>query len=397
MKNRNKTILYAEIGLIIFVWVVLMLTPVLFREDNDKPLWRSIVSQFEILIPLTVLFFINRFFLVPKILFRNKPVTFILSVMGVILILTLGSFVYHVYADKVPSNKTPAAAYNNRPPRNDDREDPGKRPPPKEEQEPDGMRPPPPDRPQPRERFGAAALKPDKRQPRPVPPYANVLILSILVVGFDTGLRSGLRWMEAENEKVRLEKENVSHQLALLKTQVSPHFFMNTLNNIHALVDSNTEEAKEAIIKLSRMMRYLLYETETEKTTLKKEVEFLESYINLMRLRFSEKVRIILNLPSVIPDAAIPPFLFTSFIENAFKHGVSYKNESFISIDLIPGNERLIFITTNSKADNIRMDEFSGIGIENSRKRLELLYGDRYHLDIIENEEVFTVNLSIPL
>ena len=135
----------------------------------------------------------------------------------------------------------------------------------------------------------------------------NFLIFSVLIVGFDTGLLSGLRWIGAENEKVRLEKENVATQLTLLRTQVSPHFFMNTLNNIHALVDSNTEEAKEAIIKLSKMMRYLLYETETEKTTLKKEVEFLESYINLMKLRFSEKVRITMNLPAVVPEASIPP------------------------------------------------------------------------------------------
>ena len=172
---------------------------------------------------------------------------------------------------------------------------------------------------------------------------------------------------------------------------------MNTLNNIHSLVDSNTEEAKEAIIKLSRMMRYLLYETETEKTTLKKEVEFLESYINLMKLRFNERVRISLNLPTVIPDISIPPFLFISFIENAFKHGVSYKNESFITIDLIPGKDRLLFVAKNSKTEKPRMDEFSGIGIENSRKRLDLLYGDKYHLDIIDSEELFTVNLSVPV
>jgi LytS/YehU family sensor histidine kinase len=216
-------------------------------------------------------------------------------------------------------------------------------------------------------------------------------------VGFDTGLRSGLRGITIENEKVRLEKENVASRLVLLRNQVSPHFLMNTLNNIHSLVDINTEEAKEAIIKLSKMMRYLLYETETEKTTLRKEVEFLESYINLMKLRFNEKVIIMLNLPSVIPEKKIPPFIFTSLIENAFKHGISYKDESFINIDLVIGKERLLLVIKNSKTEKYEDEEYSGIGIENTRKRLELLYGSNYILDIVDKKDLFTVTLSIPL
>ena len=116
-----------------------------------------------------------------------------------------------------------------------------------------------------------------------------------------------------------------------------------------------------------------------------------------MKLRFSEKVRIDLNLPGIIPEAAIPPFLFTSFIENAFKHGISYKNDSSITIDLIPGKERLLFTVKNTKTEKGPVNEFSGIGIENTRRRLDLLYGNTYHLDIIDSENLFTVNLSIPL
>ncbi|MEI6173629.1 MAG: histidine kinase [Bacteroidota bacterium] len=384
MNVRNKTILFTEIALVVFIWMVLLITPILFREDNNNPLWKSVANQLEILIPLSILFFINRFILVPRFLFKGKIKIYIFSLLGVILFLTLGSYFYDV--NKVNSPK-PRGEQADRPMRQakdsrPNRDSPERNPP--ERNQPD-RNPPTGDRPS------------KQRQPRPVPPFANFLIFSFLVVGFDTGLRSGLRWIGVENEKVRLEKENVSNQLALLKTQVSPHFFMNTLNNIHALVDTNTDEAKEAIIKLSKMMRYLLYETETEKTTLKKEVEFLESYINLMKLRFSAKVKIIFNLPGAIPDAAIPPFLFISFIENAFKHGISYKNESFIAIDLILGKDRLLFAVRNSRADNSQSKEFSGIGIENTRKRLDLLYGVEYHLEIIENEELFTVNLSIPL
>jgi hypothetical protein len=369
MNIRSRSIRYAELALIIFVWLVLLVTPVLFREDNDKPLLGSVLNQLEILIPLSILFLVNRFVLVPHLLFKGKPLFFILSVLGIIFVLTMSSYIYDEKIKQYP------------PPRRieSDEISPQQNPPPERDNE---QGKPPQSR---------------GRQLRPVPPFANILVLSVLIVGFDTGLLSGLRWIKAENEKVRLEKENVATQLTLLRTQVSPHFFMNTLNNIHALIDTNTSEAKESIIKLSKMMRYLLYETETEKTTLKKEVEFLESYIDLMKLRFSEKVRITLNLPATVPEASIPPFLFISFLENAFKHGISYKNDSFITIDLVPGNDRLLFIIKNSKADNNHSTEFSGIGIENTRKRLDLLFGKNYHLDIIDNEDLFTVNLSIPL
>jgi len=367
---HNKRLKYSEIILIIFVWLVLLFTPILFREDIYSPIRRSVLMQIQILVPLLVVFFINRFILVPRLLFMGKQVFFIVSVLGIIILFTAGSYIYDTKIKSVPPPEVPQVN--------------------------DQIKTPPYAFPGGVDAFGN--LRPSStRQPRPIPPFANFLILSVLVVGFDTGLRSGLRGINIENEKVRLEKENVASQLVLLRNQVSPHFLMNTLNNIHSLIDINTDEAKEAIIKLSKMMRYLLYETETEKTTLKKEIEFLESYIKLMKLRFNERVKITLNLPTVIPDKTIPPFIFTSLIENAFKHGISYKNESFINIDMVIGNERLILVVRNSKTDNIRNEEFSGIGIENTRKRLELLYGSNYHLDIIDNMDLFTVNLSVPL
>jgi len=381
MKIHNKRIVYTEIGLIAFVWMVLMLTPILFREDIYSPVNRSVIIQLEILLPLLVVFLINRFILVPKLLFKGKQTLFIVSVLGVICLLTFGSFVYDRTAKKsMPPDVLPSGNQLMQPPGPTGQQ----------------MMLPPYSLPGGIDQFGNLRPNPP-RQPRPIPPFANFLILSILVVGFDTGLRSGLRWLEVENEKVRLEKENVATQLVLLRNQVSPHFFMNTLNNIHALVDINTEEAKESIIKLSKMMRYLLYETETESTTLKREVEFLQSYIDLMKLRYNEKVTITLSLPTTIPEKTIPPFLFTSLIENAFKHGVSYREESFISIALTVEEERRMLMVKNSKADKTQPKDFSGIGLDNTRKRLALLYGNTYHLDIIDNDDLFTVNLSFPL
>ncbi len=367
---RSNKLKHTELALICFVWVVLFVTPVLFRED---PVRRSISNQLEILIPVLFIFLVNRFLLVPFLLFRGKQAKYIASVLGFIAVITFGSYLYDNHWDLF----SPPAGIEMNPPI-----PPADSPPDSQSRDAVLQHPPTPAQ---------------KRQPRPVPPFANVLVMSVLIIGFDTGLRSGLRWMESENEKVRLEKENVATQLVMLQNQVSPHFFMNTLNNIHTLVDMNPDEAKEAILQLSRMMRYLLYETKTEKTSLKKEIEFLESYMDLMKLRFSEKVRISYHFQTSVPDSTLPPFLFTSFIENAFKHGISYKDQSFIDISMTTGDQRLLLVVRNSKTESSRENKTSGIGIDNSRKRLDLLYGTAYHLDIIDNPDQFTVNLSIPL
>ena len=366
----TKKIKYAEVLLIVFVWVVLFVTPILFREDIYSPLRRSVIIQIQIIIPLLLLFIINRFILVPFLLFKGKYILFIFLVLGLIILFTTGSYFYDTKIKTAPPPETP--------------------------QTENQIQAPPYAFPGGVDHFGN--LRPAQtRQPRPIPPFANFLILAILIVGFDTGLRSAIRVINVENEKVRLEKEGVATQLVLLRNQVSPHFLMNTLNNIHSLIDISSEEAKEAIIKLSKMMRYLLYETETEKTTLTREVEFLESYIDLMKLRFNERVRISLNLPDIIPDKTIPPFIFTSLIENAFKHGISYKENSFINIDLSISGGRLLLSIENSKSEKYHEKEFSGIGLENTRKRLALIYGSNFQLEIIDKNDIFIVNLSVPL
>ncbi|MEI6749503.1 MAG: histidine kinase [Bacteroidota bacterium] len=366
---NSRKIKYAEIALISLVWVVLIVVPVFFREDYHNSIWRTINNQLEILVPVSLLFLLNRFVFVPFFLFRGKLTIYIAILSGMMLLFSFGSYYYDTRMNLPGGNPQVSEAPSLRPPR------------PAADQDKKPEKPP----------------QSRKRQPRPVPPFANVLILSVLVVGFDTGMRSGLRWIEVENEKIQLEKDNVATQLVLLRNQISPHFFMNTLNNIHSLVDKNSDEAKEAIIKLSKMIRYLLYETESEKTTLKKEVEFLESYINLMKLRYSAKVKINFKLPVSIPEKTIPPFLFLSLIENAFKHGISYKDDSFIEIEFIIGENRLLMVVRNSKPIKTQTKEYSGIGIENTRKRLALLFGNNYNLDIIDNEDIFTVNLSIPI
>jgi LytS/YehU family sensor histidine kinase len=166
---------------------------------------------------------------------------------------------------------------------------------------------------------------------------------------------------------------------------------MNTLNNIHALVDIDTGKAKSTIVELSKLMRYVLYEASNKTILLLREVQFLENYVTLMSLRYPEKVSI------EVPEVQIPPLLFISFVENAFKHGVSYRKESFVHVvmQLEEGN-RLAFRCTNSTGTSSD-EQHHGIGLENIRKRLRLLFGNDYTLSITEEDDKFDVLLIIPL
>jgi hypothetical protein len=370
MASHKNVLKFTEFFLILFVWMVLIAAPILFFEGENYFEWSRVWKPMETIVPLFFIFLVNRFLLVPRLLFKKRRLLYVVSIAAMISVLTIGSYFYHV--NFVQGQSPLRREMDNR------RMQESQNPPP--DRHGFDRRPPP-----------------HETNKRPMPPFANLLIFSILMVGFDTGLKASFRWSEIEKEKAKLEKESVVNQLDMLRSQVSPHFFMNTLNNIHTLVDISSDKAKEALVKLSKMMRYLLYDTAHGSTTLKKEIEFIESYINLMKLRVSDKVDIVLNLPPNIPDKTIPPLLFTSYIENAFKHGISYQHKSFINIDLVLDNERLLFVIKNSNTTKSLQNKKSGIGIENARKRLDLLYADNYHLDIIDNNDMFTINLSIPL
>lgn len=229
--------------------------------------------------------------------------------------------------------------------------------------------------------------------------FVDNLLLSILVVGVGTAFKMVSQWLNEESMRKDLEKEQLKTELALLRHQVSPHFFMNTLNNIHALIDINAEDAKNTIIQLSVMMRYLLYDTAHGHTTLKKEIAFIESYIALMKLRFPEHVTITLEVPDELRDVIIPPMLFISFLENAFKHGVSYQAESFVLFKIEQQINKLNCVIRNSKFKIQENTEkaYSGIGLTNIKKSLELLFSDEYILDIHENENEYEVQLTIPI
>ena len=220
----------------------------------------------------------------------------------------------------------------------------------------------------------------------------------VLLMGMNLGVKLYFKSQEDTKLLTQIDKYNLELQLEYLKYQVNPHFFMNTLNNIHALVDIDPERAKTTIVELSKMMRYILYEGSNRLIPLPREVQFLSNYVQLMRLRYSDKVSIRMSAPSNLPDVMIPPLLLIMFVENAFKHGISYRTESFVYITVDVKDDRLKFVCRNSKQPlTLKEKKGGGMGLVNVRRRLDLLFHDTYTLKIEDRENEYDVSLDLPL
>lgn len=368
MKLRRAILKYSEPLIVFTMWLLVFAAPLLIFQSNNQVVWSDVSRVWMGVLPLLLLFLVNHFLLIPFLFFRNNKALYFIAALGLVLVFSFS--MYLMGQGNMDARPKPLP----------------------------GMQQPPPPQFENRHLPGHPLPQTQhRRNPIPFPPFVNTFIIAILVIGFDAGLRMIFRWSKLEQEKTLLEKENVQNQLAFLRTQISPHFFMNTLNNIHAQIDIDAEEAKESIIKLSKLMRHLLYESQGEKTALKKEIDFIKSYVNLMKLRFSDKIKIDVQLPASIPEKEIPPLLFTSVIENAFKHGISYSNASFINIKINIAEDKLQLEVANSKTAHNNAKDENGIGLENTRKRLELLYPKNYAFSINETVKDFTVKISIPL
>ena len=222
------------------------------------------------------------------------------------------------------------------------------------------------------------------------------VMMLLLMFGANLGMKYYYRSRNDHKKLLELEKQNLEQQLEYLRYQINPHFFMNTLNNIHALVDIDPEKAQATILELSKMMRFVLYEGDKNNVTLSREFDFLRTYIHLMELRYTDKVKISVDLPSEVPDKTLPPLMLISFVENAFKHGVSYRHDSFIEVSATLSSDQLHFTCRNSKADHPN-EEKGGVGLSNVKKRLDLLYDNRYTLDISDGASTYNVELTLPL
>jgi len=225
----------------------------------------------------------------------------------------------------------------------------------------------------------------------------NHILTSVLVSGFAMGLAVMEKLNQTEKKQKELEKEKLNSELAFLKNQISPHFFFNTLNNIYSLIGIDGPTAQESVLKLSKLMRYLLYESENGETMISKEIDFMNNYIDLMKLRLSSRVKLNIDFPKEFSDFSIPPLLFVPFIENAFKHGINSRDRSFINISMKIENDQISFCSENSMGKSSQTGDLqhSGIGLENVRKRLGLLFPENYELKIEQDETIFRVELSI--
>lgn len=224
------------------------------------------------------------------------------------------------------------------------------------------------------------------------------IIMAMIIYGVSTVIAMSKKMQNDQLIFQATEKEKINSELSFLKSQINPHFFFNTLHTIYALTDSNTGAAKDAIYTLSHMMRYVIYDTKNDLTTLENEVKFVEDYIKLMKLRLSGDVQIIFEKQSAMKNHEVAPMLMLPFIENAFKHGISSVRPSYVYIDIRQINDTVKIEIKNSTFEaREHLEESNGIGLANTKRRLDLLYPGKYALNVDNNETTreFTVTLTL--
>ena len=230
--------------------------------------------------------------------------------------------------------------------------------------------------------------------------YWNIL-LGVFMAGANSMIKLYYIALETDRRMAELEKQNIATQMEYLKYQINPHFLMNTLNNIHAMIEFDSEMARKSVMELSHMLRHILYDSSESYTTLDKEVIFLDSYIKLMRIRYINEVNITFTYPDLAACAKVklPPLLLIVLIENAFKHGISYKNRSFINISISIDNHELTCVVANSRHETEPQTTVrSGIGLNNIIKRMDILFGKEYSLVTDSSDSnVYIVELVIPI
>ena len=371
----------------LFFWLLVYTIPILMmyvrtRNHTDEMFdWGEIMHVWIIEAIFLFLFLVHNFFLAPLLVYKNKRKLYLSIVSVIVMAYAVFQFTVDPVGPRRRHHKFRTEIQNN-----GGNKQAGFRQADKQDAD---MRPPMPDD------------KDPHRGPRHRPfmvdqfDFISVIVF-VLMLGMNLGIKLLFKQEEDEKKLQQLRTENLNQQLAYLKYQINPHFFMNTLNNIHALVDIDPEKAKESIIELSKLMRYVLYDGNMQMASLQKESDFIDNYIELMRLRYSDRVDIRVERDKSLPDAMIAPLITITYVENAFKHGVSYNEESFIHIITHVKDGRFLFTCRNSKHKE-STEEHGGVGLENTRKRLNLIYGDDYSLNIDDGEKAYSVELDIPL
>lgn len=337
--------------------------------------WNHVVQAWAEILPFAILFSIHAFVLLPILLDKRHPRKYALWTTTLICAFFIYNYSQHRGKGPLPPTRpVRTVPYSH---------------------------PSPADFPRPllhKDRFDPKFDGPSNDFKIPAPVIIDTFI-AILLLGCNLAIKLMFKHYESIRRMDELEKAHIRQELAQLKAQISPHFFMNSLNNIHGMVEIDPQKAQEMILDLSGMMRYVLYESISAEIVLTKEIDFLHNYISLMRTRYTKnRVAIRSHFPKKeeTDSVCIPPLIFIIFIENAFKHGVDYRTDSFVNIDLSIRDSELIFRSVNSCRPCQRKDVFGGVGLTNIRKRLDILYGADYTLDIDGQEKSFHVTLIIP-
>ena len=344
--NHRENIIYA------IIWLIVMFLPVFTLQGARDFSSSKVYMEWIRLIPFLVVFLINNSLLVPQLLLKKRILVYFLSVSLLIAGIALVSPYLRILQSLVFKwlGQVPPAI--------------------------------------PRRLPGLSA---EYR-------LATNVLISFLVVGFNNAIKLLIQREKEEKIREQKDKMHLQTELSFLRNQISPHFFMNTLNNIHALIRFDADQAQKSVVQLSTLMRHLLNESKSGISTIEKEFEFIKSYVDLMRIRYSDKVRIDVSLNVSEKHRTIPSLLFVSLVENAFKHGVDSSVSCFVSIVGRVEDNTLIFEVKNSKLKQNRQPiKKAGVGLANLKKQLMLIYRNNYSLDISDGESEFDVILKVPL
>ncbi|HZV68110.1 MAG TPA: histidine kinase [Saprospiraceae bacterium] len=228
-----------------------------------------------------------------------------------------------------------------------------------------------------------------------------IFLLLFMIAGGSTVIKIISDWQRHQRDRKDLETQRMQSEIKFLKSQINPHFLFNTLNSLYALTLKKSDKAPEIVIKLSEMMRYMLYECNERRVPLQKEVNYIENYLAMEKLRQSGRADILFKVEGQISDQTIAPLIFIPFLENSFKHGLNHQiNDGYVHVNMKVLGEKLLLRILNSKPNQAIIpleSQNGGIGLANVRRRLSLLYPNQYKLDIEESEKEHIVELSLDL
>lgn len=392
-KDKKEHLLcWIENVIYLIIWVLLLMMPIYgaYHTGVKEIDWRFVGQVWLRTTPMIAVFAIHNYLLLPRLFFRKRSKSYIAYVLGLIALLVAVNIYDNAMQRMGPGSPVPF------------RSAPQEQIGPKKfrEERTLAFR----ERDAIRQQSAPNILRPNPRKPPiiympflPFPLILSPIVIAIFIIGLNIGIKSIIQSIREGQRLKEMEKEHLQTELDYLKYQINPHFFMNTLNNIHALVDIDPEKAKGTVLELSKMMRYVLYESNKRTVSLWEEIDFLQHYIELMKLRYTDRLELIISIhKEELPPAQVPPLLLITFMENAFKHGVSYQEPSFIHVTMDVHDGKLRYLVVNS-CHKAPEGEPHGIGLENVRKRLQLIYDQHYTLDIQERANEYQVLLLIPL